>query len=71
MFASSLLLLFVVLFVFPAFCLSRRCPVLATFFSVLFCLISSLLISERIPGMISLGSVYLVTTAGFVADQLM
>ena len=28
-----------------------------------------LLISERIPGLIWFGSVYLVTTAGFVADQ--
>ena len=28
-------------------------------------------ISERISGLIWFGSVYLVTTAGFVADQLM
>ena len=51
------------------FCLSRRCPLLATFLSVLFSLLS-LLISERFSGSISFGSVYLVTTAGFVADQL-
>ena len=70
MFPSSLFLLFVILFVFSVYCLSRQYPVLATFLSVLFFLIS-LLISERIPGMIWLGSVYLVTTAGFVADQLM
>ena len=70
MFASSLFLLLVILFVFSVYCLSRRCPVFASFLSVLFCLIS-LLIPERIPGMIWLGSVYLVTTAGFVADQLM
>ena len=50
-------------------CLSRRCPLLATFLFVLFSLLS-LLISERFSGLISFGSVYLVTTAGFVADQL-
>ena len=48
--------------------LSRRCPLLATScpsFSVCFpC-------SSPIPGLIWFGSVYLVTTAGFVADQLM
>ena len=43
---------------------------LATFLSVLFCLLSRL-ISERIPGLIWFGSVYLVTPAGFIADQLM
>ena len=71
MVASSLFLLFVILFVFVFVFLSRRCPLLATFLSVLFCLLS-LLISERISGWIWFGSVYyLVTTAGFVADQLM
>ena len=35
----------------------------------LLCLLS-LLISERISGLIWFGSVYLVTAAGFVADQL-
>ena len=71
MVASSLLLLIVILFVFYISCLSRLCPLLATFFlTVLFCLLL-LLISERIPGLIWFGSVYLVTTAGFVADQLM
>ena len=40
---TSLFLLFVFLF----FCLSRRCPLLATFLSVLFCLLS-MLISERL-----------------------
>ena len=48
--------------------LSRRCPLLATScpsFSVCFpC-------SSPIPGLIWFGSVYLVATAGFVADQLM
>ena len=63
-------LLLVILFAFSVYCLSRRCPVLTTFLLVLFCLIS-LLISKRIPAMIWLGSVYLVTTARFVADQLM
>ena len=63
---SSLFLMFVFSFLF---CLSRRCPLLATFLPVLFCLLS-LLISERFSGLISFGSVYLVTTAGFVADQL-
>ena len=43
---------------------------MASFFSVLLYLLS-LLISERVPGLIWFGSVYLVTTAGFVADQLM
>ena len=56
--------------VFYFFCLSRRCPLLPTFLSVLFCLLS-LLVSERFSGLIWFGSVYLVTTAGFVADQLM
>ena len=51
-------------------CLSRRCPLLTTFLSVIFCLLS-LLISGRIPVLIWFDSVYLVTTAGFVADQLM
>ena len=50
------------------FILSRRCPLLATScpsFSVCFpC-------SSPIPGLIWFGFVYLVTTAGFVADQLM
>ena len=43
---------------FYFFCLSRRCPLLATFLSVLFCPIS-LLISEHFSGLISFGSVYL------------
>ena len=64
---SSLFLLFVFSIFF---CRSRRCPLLATFLSVLFCLLS-LLISERVSGLISFGSVCLVTTAGIVADQLM
>ena len=70
MVASSLFLLFVILFAFFVSCLSRRCPSLATFLSVLLCLLS-LLIPKRIPGLIKFGFVYLVTTAGFVADQLM
>ena len=47
--ASSLFLLSVILFMFSIFififCLSRRCALLATFLSVLFCLLS-LLISD-------------------------
>ena len=43
---------------------------LVTFSPVLFSLIS-LLISEGITGLIWLGSVSLVTRAGFLADQLM
>ena len=71
MVASSLfLLLFVILIVLSVSCLSRRCPLLATFLSVILCMLP-LLISERVPGSIWFGSVYLVTTAGFVADQLM
>ena len=58
-----------VLFVFSVFFVYRA-KLLATFLSVLFCLLS-LLISERISGLIGLGSVYLVATAGFVADQVM
>ena len=64
--SSSFLLFFFLFF----FCLSRRCSLLPTFLSVLFCPLS-LLIPERFSGLISFGSVYLVTTAGFVADQLM
>ena len=52
---------------FHFFCLSRRCPLLATFLSVLFCLLS-LLIFEHFSGLISFGSIYLVTTVGF--DEL-
>ena len=58
----------VCVFLFMFSILSRRCPLLATScpsFSVCFpC-------SSPIPGLIWFGSVYLVTTAGFVADQFM
>ena len=70
MVASSLFLLFVILFVFSVPCLSRRCTLLSIFLSVLLCLLS-LRISERIPDLIKFRSVYLVTTARFVADQSM
>ena len=72
MVASSLFLLFVIFvrvfcFLFvcrdDVLCWLLSCP----FSSVCF----SPLISERISGLIWFGSVYLVTTAGFVADQLM
>ena len=43
---------------FYFFYLPRRCPLLATFLSVLFCLLS-LLISKRLSGLISFCSVYL------------
>ena len=53
------------------------CPFLATMsfagyflIVVAFCLLSLLFFSERVPGLIWFGSVYLVTAAGFVADQL-
>ena len=39
--------------------------------SVVVCLLSLLFFSGRVPGLIWFGSVYLVTTPGFVADQLM
>ena len=40
--------------------------------SVPLCLLSSLIFfSERFPGLIWFGSVYLVITAGFVADRLL
>ena len=48
-----------------------RCPLLATFLSLSFCLFSLIVFSERVPGLIWFGFVYLVATAGFVADQLM
>ena len=78
MIAFCLFLLFVLLFVFlfldvvgffvfffvPSW---RRCPLLATCLSAIFCLLS-LCLSELVPGLIWSGSVYLVTTAGFVAD---
>ena len=70
MVAFCLFLLLVILFVLYISCWLRRYPLMATFFSVLLYLLS-LLISERVPGLIWFGSVYLVTTAGFVADQLM
>ena len=78
--------LFLLLVLFLCFCVSliyfyfyfcllcapswRRCPLLGNSLSVVFCLLS-LLFSERVSGLIWFGSVYLVTTAGFVADQLM
>ena len=67
MVAFSLFLLFVFVCLCFLFFVDN---LLATFLSVLFRMLS-LLISERIPGLIGFGSVYLVTTVGFVADQLM
>ena len=62
--ASSLFLLFVILFVFSFSCLSVSCP----FSSVCFpCLSPNNVLT---PGLIWFCSVYLMTTAGFVADQL-
>ena len=63
---------FLVDFFFGLFCIPswRQCPLLATFLSVVFCLLSRLY-SEIVPGLIWFGSVYRVTTAGFVADHLM
>ena len=60
------------------FCLFR-CPFLATkFFAgysfcpfIPFCLIALLFFSDRVPGLVWFCSVDLVTTAGFVADQLL
>ena len=66
--SSVLILIFVSFVSIPAL---RQCPLLATFLSVVFCLLSLLFFSGRIPGLIWFGSVYLVTRAGFVADQLM
>ena len=66
-FLAALFLLFVSSVSLPAW---RRCPLLATILPVVFHLFS-LLFSERILGLIWFGSVYLETTAGFVADQLM
>ena len=40
------------------------------FLSVFKCLFSLFFFSERIPGLISFGSVHLVTTAGIVGDQV-
>ena len=63
---DSFLFLFVSSVSLPAW---RRCPLLATFLYLVLCL-PPLLFSERVPGLIWLGSFYLVTTAGFVADHL-
>ena len=52
------------------FLLIATMSLLATFLSVLFCLLS-LFITERILGSVWFGSVYLVTTARFVAYQSM
>ena len=58
------------LFVFSIFLSIATMSVAGYFLVVLFCLLS-LLISERFFGLIWFRSVHLVTTAGFVADQLM
>ena len=44
-------------------CLLLYCPFSSVCFSFFF-------FSERVPSLIWFGSVYLVTTAGFVTDQL-
>ena len=56
-------------FIVGLFCVPpwRRCPLLATFLPVSFCLLSLLFSLECVFGLIWFGSVYLVTTAGFVA----
>ena len=41
------------------------------FLSVSFCLLSLHFFSDRVPGLGWFGSVYLETTAGFIADQFM
>ena len=61
-FLIDLFLFFVFSVPFPAW---RRCRLLPTFLSVVFCLLS-LLFSERVPGLIWFGSACLVTTAGLV-----
>ena len=58
------------LFVFSIFLSIATMSFAGYFLVVLFCLLS-LLISERFSGLIWFRSVHLVTTAGFVADQLM
>ena len=65
---ASRLFLLSVCFLFVFSILSRRCPLLATFLSVLLCLLSLLTSDSRFD---LFGSVYLVITTGFVADQLM
>ena len=65
------------IFVFPvslpgndAFCWLLSCPLLSSVcFSCFF--FSFLFSSETVPGLIWFGSVYLVTTTGFVADPFM
>ena len=75
-------LLFILLFVFLflvyfLFFVSLLCPslatmsLLATFLPVFFCLLSIFLKSGYVPGSVWFGSIYLVTTARFVADQSM
>ena len=65
------------LFVFLFYCLClfcvvlwQRCLLLATFLLVSFCLIFLGFFSDRVPGWTWSDSIYLLTTAGFVADQL-
>ena len=65
--ASSLFLLSVFFFVFSI--LSRRCPLLSTFLSVLFCLLSLLISDFRFDLVWFRLSCH--HTAGFEADQLM
>ena len=69
LFLADLFLFFVSYVSLPAW---RRCPLLATSsLYAVFCLCSLLFFSERIlPGLVWFDSVYIVTTAGFVADQL-
>ena len=67
-FVSCLFIFIFGLFFVPS---RRRCPLLAPFLSVSFCLLSLFFFSKHVPGLIWSGSVYLVTTAGFVADQSM
>ena len=74
--APSLFLLSFVLFVFPIFLFIATMSLLATFLSVVFYQVYIYIFFPAYLGryyrfLIWFGSVYLVTTAGFVADQLM
>ena len=72
------LLLFVIVFLFVFSCLSFQLSLLGDdvfcsllFFSVSSCLASLFFFLDRVPDLVWFSSVYLVTSAGFVADQLM
>ena len=61
--------IYICFFCVPSCC--RRCPLLATLIRFLLSAFRAFFFSNRnrVPGLIWFGPVYLMTTAGFVADQ--